>query len=62
MRIKSKDIHFFQTIFYLANKLIFDINFLCSRIYSINLRLLNAWYIYLLLKLKELASIPPASS
>ena len=35
MRIKSRDIHFFQPIFYLANKLIFDISDLTLGFYSI---------------------------
>jgi len=62
MRIKSKDIHFVQSIYYLANKKNFDINFLSLRFYLI-VQELSKWLVYLLgLKLKEPASIPPASS
>jgi len=62
MRIKSKDIYFFKSIFYLANKKNIDISFFSLRYYSIGQQLLNAWFISFLLKLKEPASIPPASS
>ena len=39
MRIKSKDMQFVQSIFYLANKKKIDINLLSLRFYSIGQKL-----------------------
>lgn len=47
MRIKSKDIHFVCSIFYLANKKNFDISFSSFRFYAIGKRLFNC-LVYLL--------------
>ena len=59
MRIKSKDIYFVGSIFYLANKWIFDIDLF---LHDFSQRLYDLLVFCLLLQLKEPASIPPASS
>jgi len=41
MRIKSKDIHFVQSIFYLANKKNIDTSFFSLRYYSVGQNYLN---------------------
>ena len=62
MRKKSKDIIFVQSIIYLANKKFFDINDLSLWFSSIGKNYIFDLFISLLLKLKEPASIPLASS
>ena len=43
MRIKSKDIHFDQLIFCLANNHIFDFTFLSLGFYSTNIKFLKCF-------------------
>ena len=62
MRIKSKDINFVQSIFYLANKKNIDIILFSLIYYSIGQKLSKCLVYFIALKLKEPASIPPASS
>ena len=57
MRIKSKDIHFFQSIFYLANKKNIDISFF--KIFSIGQKkYLNAWFTSYFLKIERACKYP----
>ena len=53
MRIKSKDIHFVQSIFYLANKKNIDTSLFFLRHYSVGQKLFKCKFIFLVLKLKE---------
>jgi len=62
MRIKSIDINFVKSIFYLANKYVFDISLFSLKFNKLVKLLQNVEYFCFLLKLKEPASIPPASS
>ena len=58
MRIKSKDIHFVRSIFYLANKRIFDIIFFSLRFYSVVQRLYDRLFYLLAFKIKRACKYP----
>ena len=58
MRIKSKDIHFVQSIFYLANKKNIDTSF----ILSLSENYSNALFIFFAFKVKRACKYPTASS
>ena len=58
MRIKSKDIHFVQSIFYLANKKNIDISFLSLRYYSFGQKLFKCLVYFLALEIKKSLQVP----
>ena len=60
MRIKSKDTNYIDSIVYLAKILNFDIPLMLESFFNKKCYLMV--YVFCFKKLKELASIPPASS
>jgi len=58
MRIKSKDIHFVQSIFYLANKKKIDISFFSLRYYSTSQILFKCLVYFILFKIERACKYP----
>jgi len=58
MRIKSKDIHFVQSIFYLANKKNIDTSFFSLRYYSIGQKSFKCLVYFLAFKIKRACKYP----
>ena len=58
MRIKSKDIHFVQYIFYFANIKTIDISFLYLRYYSLGQKLFKCLVYFLALEIKKSLQVP----
>ena len=58
MRIKSKDIHFVQPIFYLANKKKIDISLFFLRYYSNRQKSLNCLVYFFAFKIERACKYP----